>query len=231
MAGSIAARTQARPGSASTRCRCTGRSCRSACIRPTPSRSTSARATRARSSARKMAARPGHRCRCRARSRTSTLWRAADAISPALTLVMVGLVPTIQPPASSGAWRRMDPRDKPEDDSSAAQTSPGLLEDFLGRRGDHFHVFRHELSAHNVLDEFRFDVVGQNLADARVLLDVGPLGNQEETLGVLDVAAEHAVLHLRRRFVHRVAIGIIELLEQAYELVLMAGGDAEIVDV
>jgi hypothetical protein len=31
--------------------------------------------------------------------------------------------------------------------------------------------------------------------------------------------------------VHRVAIGIIELLEQADELVLMAGGDAEIVDV
>jgi len=27
--------------------------------------------------------------------------------------------------------------------------------------------------------------------------------------------------------VHRVAIGIIELLEQADELVLMAGGDAE----
>ena len=75
---SIAARTQARPGSASTRCRCTAPSCRSACIRPTPSRSTSARATRARCSARRTAARPGLRCRCRARSRTSTRWRAAD---------------------------------------------------------------------------------------------------------------------------------------------------------
>ena len=32
-------------------------------------------------------------------------------------LVMVGLVPTIQPSASSGACRKLDPRDKPEDDT------------------------------------------------------------------------------------------------------------------
>ena len=44
----------------------------------TPSRSISARAIKARFSARRTAARPGRRCRCRARSRTSIRWRAAD---------------------------------------------------------------------------------------------------------------------------------------------------------
>ncbi len=34
-----------------------------------------------------------------------------------LSIVMVGLVPTIQPSASSVARREVDPRDKPEDDS------------------------------------------------------------------------------------------------------------------
>jgi len=31
---------------------------------------------------------------------------------------MVGLVPTIHPSAGSGAWRSLDPRDKPEDDTA-----------------------------------------------------------------------------------------------------------------
>ncbi len=56
-AASIAARMPARPGRASTRSRCTARSCQSACTRPTRSRSISALAIRARSSARRMAAR------------------------------------------------------------------------------------------------------------------------------------------------------------------------------
>jgi len=34
---------------------------------------------------------------------------------------MVGLVPTIQPSASSGACRTLDPRDKPEDDCLALE--------------------------------------------------------------------------------------------------------------
>ena len=38
----------------------------------------------------------------------------------------------------------------------------------------------------------------ENLADAGVLFDVGPFGDQKETLRVLGVAAQHAVLHLRR---------------------------------
>ena len=37
---------------------------------------------------------------------------------------------------------------------------------------------------------------GQDAADARVFLDVRPFGDQEETLRILGVAAEHAVLHL-----------------------------------
>jgi hypothetical protein len=32
-------------------------------------------------------------------------------------VVMVGLVPTIQPSASSGACRTLDPRDEPEDNN------------------------------------------------------------------------------------------------------------------
>src|SRR5204862_7925682 len=54
-------------------------------IIPTPTRSISVPATTARSSAPRMAARAGRRCRCPARSSTSTRWPAADFIflSPA----------------------------------------------------------------------------------------------------------------------------------------------------
>ena len=64
-----------------------------------------------------------------------------------------------------------------------------------------------------------------------MLDDVGPLGDQEEALRILGVAAEHAVLHLRRGLVHRVAVRIVELLEQPDEFVLAALLDDEVVDV
>ena len=85
-AGSIAARIAGRAGSASTRSRCTARSCRSACTSAIQRRSISARATTARCSAHRTAARAGKRCRCPARSSTSTRWPAADQ-DPLLRLV------------------------------------------------------------------------------------------------------------------------------------------------
>src|SRR5215471_2537270 len=126
--------------------------------------------------------------------------------------------------------RRRPPSGRQDTKTSAVSAaSSGLFQDLLRRRGDYLHVFRDELSTFDVLDEGRFDLIGQNLADARVLLDVGPFGNQEEALRILDVATEHAVLHLGRRFVHRIAVRIVELVEQANEFVLVASGNAEIV--
>src|SRR5579883_2840926 len=49
-------------------------------------------------------------------------------------------------------------------------------------------------------------------------------------VGVGDVAAEDAVLHLRRRFVHRILVGIVEGVEEADELVAHPGLHAEIID-
>src|SRR5262245_16568007 len=72
-----------------------------------------------------------------------------------------------------------------------------LLQDLVGRRGDDLDIFRNELAALDKLDEFRLELVGENLSDARMLLDVRPFGDQEETLRVLGVATQHAVLHLR----------------------------------
>src|SRR5215470_1691134 len=73
----------------------------------------------------------------------------------------------------------------------------GLVENLIGRRRDYLDIFGNERPPFNIFDEFRLDFVGQYLADARVLFDVGPLRDQEETLRILGVAAQHAVLHLR----------------------------------
>jgi len=48
---------------------------------------------------------------------------------------------------------------------------------------------------------------------------------------VFAFAAEHAILHLRLRLVHRIAVGIVERLERSDELFLAALLNAEVVDV
>ena len=68
-----------------------------------------------------------------------------------------------------------------------------------------------------------FSLVGQDLADARMFLDIGPFGDQEEARRVVGVAAQHPVLHLGGRLVHRVAVRIVELLEQPDEFLLAPG--------
>src|SRR5215470_10458254 len=50
-------------------------------------------------------------------------------------------------------------------------------------------------------------------------------------VGVLDVAAEHAVLHLRRRLVHGILVGVVEGVEEPDELVAFSRLHAEIIDV
>ena len=79
-AASIAARTAAKAGNASTRCRSTAPSCRSRCIRPIRPRSISAPATTARCSAPRTPARPGRPCRSPARCSTYIRWRAAKLL-------------------------------------------------------------------------------------------------------------------------------------------------------
>src|SRR5262249_14716471 len=84
----------------------------------------------------------------------------------------------------------------------------GFVENLVRRRRDHLDIFGNERPPFDIFDEFRLDLVGQHLADARVLFDVGPLRNQKETLWILGVAAQHAVFHLRPRLVHGVAVRI-----------------------
>ena len=50
----------------------------------------------------------------------------------------------------------------------------------------------------DVNDPDHFYLLGEDLADAGVDLDVGPLADEVEMVGVVDVAAKHAVLHLGR---------------------------------
>src|SRR5882672_531285 len=91
----------------------------------------------------------------------------------------------------------------------AASRSAGcFVEDLVGRRRYHLDIFRDELPALDIFDEFRLDLVGEDLADARVLLDVRPFGDQEEALRVIGVAAQHAVLHLCLGLVHWIAVGV-----------------------
>src|SRR5215831_14893042 len=73
----------------------------------------------------------------------------------------------------------------------------GFVENLVWRRRDHLDIFGNERPSIDIFDEFWLDLVGQNLADARVLFDVGPLRNQKETLRILGVAAQHAILNLR----------------------------------
>src|SRR5262245_59108624 len=83
-------------------------------------------------------------------------------------------------------------------DSFFGKLLSSLLQDLVRRRRYDLDVLRNEFAALDVFDEFRLDLVRQNLADAGMLLDIGPLRNQKEPLRVLGVAAQHAVLHLCR---------------------------------
>src|SRR6516162_3154782 len=58
----------------------------------------------------------------------------------------------------------------------------GFVENLVWCRRDHLDIFGNERAPFDIFDEFRLDLVGQHLADTRVLFDVGPLRDQEETL-------------------------------------------------
>src|SRR5262249_52575311 len=73
--------------------------------------------------------------------------------------------------------------------------------------------------------------LGQDLADLGMDFDVGPFADEIEMVGIGDVAAKDAVLHLCRRFVHRVRVGVVELVEETDELLTAAGLHPEIIDV
>src|SRR5262249_11763803 len=107
----------------------------------------------------------------------------------------------------------------------------GFVENLIGRRRDHLDIFGNERSSFDIFDEFGLDLVGQYLADARVLFDVGPFRDQEEALRILRVPAQHAVLHLRPRLVHGVAVRVVEFLKRADEFLLLALALAKVVDV
>src|SRR4051794_1995319 len=94
-----------------------------------------------------------------------------------------------------------------------------LIEDFLRRHRDDLRVFRHEMSVFDQLHEFGLDLARDEFANAAVLVDVTPFADQVEMVRVLAVAAEHAILHLRRRAVERVIIAVIELVEQLDEFI------------
>src|SRR5262249_23406808 len=89
----------------------------------------------------------------------------------------------------------------------------GLVENLVWRRRDHLDIFGNERPPFDIFDEFRLDLVGQYLANARVLFDVGPFCDQKETLRILGVPAQHAVLYLRPRLVHGVAVRVVEFLK------------------
>ena len=80
------------------------------------------------------------------------------------------------------------------------------------------------------LHEFRPDFAGDKFADAAVLLDVAPFADQVEVVGISGVAAQHAVLHLRRGAVERVVVAVIEFVEQLDKLVAASRFHLEIVD-
>src|SRR5471030_174140 len=101
----------------------------------------------------------------------------------------------------------------------------------LRRARDDLGVVRHELAALDEADESRLELLGEDLADPGMDFNVGPFADEIEMIGVVDVAAQHAVLHLGRRFVHRVDVGIVELVEQPDELVAASRLHAKIVDV
>src|SRR5439155_6875968 len=92
-------------------------------------------------------------------------------------------------------------------------------------------IGRHETPLLDQVDKLRPDLAGYPLADATVLLDIGPFPDQIEMIGIPSVATEHPVLDLLVRAMKRVVVAVIELVEELDELVARAGFDPEIVDV
>src|SRR5258708_37698243 len=62
-------------------------------------------------------------------------------------------------------------------------------------------------------------------------LPIAPFADQVEMIGIGAVAAQHAVLHLRRRAVERVVVAVIEFVEQLDELVAPPRLHLEVIDV
>src|SRR5579864_1542547 len=87
------------------------------------------------------------------------------------------------------------------------------------------------MPAFDQTDELRPDLARHLLADAAMFLDVAPFADQVEMVGVGRIAAQDAVLDLRRRAVERVVVAVIELVEQLDEIVAPAGLYVEIIDV
>src|SRR6266550_4414212 len=105
-----------------------------------------------------------------------------------------------------------------------------LVEYLLRRHRHDLGIIRHKMATLDQLHKFRPDLARDKLADAAVLLDVAPFTDQVEMVGVFGVAAQHAVLHLRRRAVERVVVAVIEFVEQLDELVAASWFHLEIVD-
>ena len=76
-------------------------------------------------------------------------------------------------------------------------SGPGAVEDVLGRAGDDLGVGRSEPAAVDQGDELRPEP-GQLFEDPPVDVDIGPLAEQIEMVGVADIPAEDPVLHLSR---------------------------------
>src|SRR4051794_18171408 len=87
------------------------------------------------------------------------------------------------------------------------------------------------MAAFDQLHEFRLDLARDQVADAAVLADIGPFADQVEMVRVLGIAAQDAVLDLRRRSVERVVVAVVELVEQLNEFVAAPQFYTEIVDV
>ena len=64
------------------------------------------------------------------------------------------------------------------------------------------------------LHEFWLDFARNELANASVLLDIGPFADQIEMVGIGGVATQHAVFDLSARAVERVVVAVITFVEQ-----------------
>src|SRR5262249_22471483 len=89
---------------------------------------------------------------------------------------------------------------------------------------------RHEMAALDQVYKFRLDLARNHFADAPVLLDIGPLTDQIEMVGIRGIATQHAVLDLRARAVERVVVAVVEFIEQLDKLVPSTGLDPKIID-
>src|SRR6202035_33970 len=81
----------------------------------------------------------------------------------------------------------------------------------------------HEMATLNQLHEFRLDLARHQLANAAVLLDVGPFADQIEMIRIGSVATQHAGRDLGARAVEWVVVPVIEFVEQFDKLVTAAG--------